>query len=106
MIIRLYLFDFAFIYYLLAFVEDLSFHLEDCRICVWNAGDGSLVHSLTGHTASVSPVLYLFPNPQSLFSVLFLCRAVQVCSISKHAQLCFWTNKVEMWSYFSNWIQF
>ncbi|XP_022633725.1 uncharacterized protein LOC111241150 [Vigna radiata var. radiata] len=22
----------------------------DCRICVWNASDGSLVHSLTGHT--------------------------------------------------------
>lgn len=28
----------------------------DCRICVWNAVDGSLVHSLTGHTASVSDV--------------------------------------------------
>lgn len=26
----------------------------DCRICVWNAVDGSLVHSLTGHTESVS----------------------------------------------------
>ena len=26
----------------------------DCRICVWNASDGSLVHSLTGHTESVS----------------------------------------------------
>lgn len=31
----------------------------DCRICVWNAGDGSLVHSLTGHSQSVSGV-YLF----------------------------------------------
>lgn len=29
----------------------------DNRICVWNASDGSLVHSLTGHTASVSMVL-------------------------------------------------
>jgi len=28
--------------------------LADCRICVWNASDGSLVHSLTGHTESVS----------------------------------------------------
>lgn len=33
----------------------LVFHLfADCRICVWNAVDGSLVHSLTGHTDSVS----------------------------------------------------
>ncbi|KAF9620986.1 hypothetical protein IFM89_015808 [Coptis chinensis] len=24
----------------------------DCRICVWNAADGSLVHSLTGHNES------------------------------------------------------
>ncbi|KAM7275956.1 hypothetical protein ACFE04_017822 [Oxalis oulophora] len=28
--------------------------IMDCRICVWNAVDGSLVHSLTGHTESVS----------------------------------------------------
>lgn len=28
----------------------------DCRICVWNAVDGSLVHSLTGHSESVSIV--------------------------------------------------
>ncbi|PON72397.1 Guanine nucleotide-binding protein, beta subunit [Trema orientale] len=28
--------------------------IMDCRICVWNAVDGSLVHSLTGHSASVS----------------------------------------------------
>lgn len=28
----------------------------DCRICVWNASDGSLVHSLTGHSESVSGV--------------------------------------------------
>ena len=26
----------------------------DCRICVWNASDGSLVHSLIGHKESVS----------------------------------------------------
>ena len=29
------------------------FHVADCRICVWNAAYGSLVHSLTGHTESV-----------------------------------------------------
>ena len=29
-------------------------HDADCRICVWNAADGSIVHSLTGHTDSVS----------------------------------------------------
>ncbi|CAN4091708.1 unnamed protein product [Withania somnifera] len=27
--------------------------IMDCRICVWNAVDGSLVHSLTGHTESI-----------------------------------------------------
>ncbi|XP_022760678.1 bromodomain and WD repeat-containing protein 1-like isoform X2 [Durio zibethinus] len=27
--------------------------IMDCRICVWNAADGSLVHSLTGHTDSI-----------------------------------------------------
>lgn len=32
----------------------------DCRICVWNAVDGSLVHSLTGHSESVSAVIFLF----------------------------------------------
>ncbi|GKV31365.1 hypothetical protein SLEP1_g40061 [Rubroshorea leprosula] len=26
--------------------------IMDCRICVWNAADGSLVHSLAGHTES------------------------------------------------------
>lgn len=30
--------------------------IADCRICVWNAVDGSIVHSLTGHTDSVSNV--------------------------------------------------
>lgn len=39
----------------------------DCRICVWNAADGSLVHSLTGHTQSVSGS-YSF-----LFSFFFNC---------------------------------
>lgn len=24
--------------------------IMDCRICVWNARDGTLVHSLNGHT--------------------------------------------------------
>jgi len=28
--------------------------IMDCRICVWNASDGSLVHSLIGHKESVS----------------------------------------------------
>lgn len=32
----------------------ILFSVADCRICVWNASDGSLVHSLTGHTESVS----------------------------------------------------
>ena len=32
----------------------------DCRICVWNAVDGSLVHSLTGHTESVSGLTFPF----------------------------------------------
>ncbi|KAI3752431.1 hypothetical protein L2E82_24463 [Cichorium intybus] len=31
-----------------------KFILErDCRICVWNANDGHLVHSLTGHSESM-----------------------------------------------------
>ncbi|EEF47272.1 WD-repeat protein, putative [Ricinus communis] len=34
--------------------------IMDCRICVWNASDGNLVHSLTGHTAS-SYVLDVHP---------------------------------------------
>ena len=69
MIIHLYSFDFAFIHRfvirsLLFFrtsilTEYMSFHLEDCRICVWNAVDGSLVHSLTGHTESVRPIICL-----------------------------------------------
>ncbi|KAL5996374.1 hypothetical protein ACLOJK_026451 [Asimina triloba] len=64
--------------------------IMDCRICVWNAVDGSLVHSLTGHTESVSveffvpnlalmtyisfDLLYLVPYSIGLFSV-FVARA-------------------------------
>ncbi|KAL0016611.1 hypothetical protein SO802_003680 [Lithocarpus litseifolius] len=36
-------------------VELIEWIFKDCRICVWNAVDGSLVHSLTGHTESVYP---------------------------------------------------
>jgi WD40 repeat protein len=32
----------------------------DCRICVWNASDGSLVHSLIGHKESVNLVIVFF----------------------------------------------
>ncbi|CAK7326373.1 unnamed protein product [Dovyalis caffra] len=40
----------------------------DCRICVWNAADGSLVHSLTGHTQSTY-VLDVHPfNPRIAMS--------------------------------------
>nr|GMD76560.1 PH-interacting protein [Ipomoea batatas] len=42
--------------------------IMDCRICVWNAVDGSLVHSLTGHTASTY-VLDVHPfNPRIAMS--------------------------------------
>lgn len=42
--------------------------IMDCRICVWNAADGSLVHSLTGHTASTY-VLDVHPfNPRMAMS--------------------------------------
>ncbi|XP_062083588.1 uncharacterized protein LOC133789944 isoform X2 [Humulus lupulus] len=42
--------------------------IMDCRICVWNAVDGSLVHSLTGHSAS-SYVLDVHPfNPRIAMS--------------------------------------
>ncbi|XP_050376385.1 uncharacterized protein LOC126793802 isoform X2 [Argentina anserina] len=42
--------------------------IMDCRICVWNAVDGSLVHSLTGHNAS-SYVLDVHPfNPRIAMS--------------------------------------
>ncbi|EPS73773.1 hypothetical protein M569_00983, partial [Genlisea aurea] len=42
--------------------------IMDCRICVWNAVDGSLVHSLTGHTNSTY-VLDVHPfNPRIAMS--------------------------------------
>lgn len=42
--------------------------IMDCRICVWNASDGSLVHSLTGHSASTY-VLDVHPfNPRIAMS--------------------------------------
>ncbi|CAM8973292.1 unnamed protein product [Rhodiola kirilowii] len=42
--------------------------IMDCRICVWNAADGSLVHSLTGHTQSTY-VLDVHPfNPRMAMS--------------------------------------
>ncbi|KAM7258435.1 hypothetical protein ACFE04_014176 [Oxalis oulophora] len=42
--------------------------IMDCRICVWNASDGSLVHSLTGHTESTY-VLDIHPfNPRIAMS--------------------------------------
>ncbi|KAJ6318166.1 hypothetical protein OIU76_013666 [Salix suchowensis] len=42
--------------------------IMDCRICVWNAADGSLVHSLTGHTQSTY-VLDVHPfNPRIAMS--------------------------------------
>uniref|UniRef100_A0A2N9IR39 Fibronectin type III-like domain-containing protein n=1 Tax=Fagus sylvatica TaxID=28930 RepID=A0A2N9IR39_FAGSY len=45
--------------------------IMDCRICVWNAVDGSLVHSLTGHTES-SYVLDVHPfNPRIAMSAGF-----------------------------------
>ncbi|KAK6941080.1 Bromodomain [Dillenia turbinata] len=42
--------------------------IMDCRICVWNAVDGSLVHSLTGHSESTY-VLDVHPfNPRMALS--------------------------------------
>ncbi|XP_057956949.1 uncharacterized protein LOC131150327 [Malania oleifera] len=42
--------------------------LMDCRICVWNAVDGNLVHSLTGHSESTY-VLDVHPfNPRIAMS--------------------------------------
>ncbi|PIA61119.1 hypothetical protein AQUCO_00300561v1 [Aquilegia coerulea] len=42
--------------------------IMDCRICVWNAADGSLVHSLTGHSESTY-VLDVHPfNPRVAMS--------------------------------------
>ncbi|XP_019428466.1 PREDICTED: bromodomain and WD repeat-containing protein 3-like isoform X1 [Lupinus angustifolius] len=50
--------------------------ITDCRICVWNAIDGSLVHSLTGHTAS-SYVLDVHPfNPRIAMSAGYDGRTI------------------------------
>lgn len=95
---------------LLALTEYLSSLLEDCRICVWNAVDGSLVHSLTGHTESVRPnsfFFFLVENLHNLSSIFLyphpfciLCGAnfspLETC-------LVFVGLKVEICSYFSYW---
>ncbi|KAK4758713.1 hypothetical protein SAY87_020014 [Trapa incisa] len=50
--------------------------IMDCRICVWNAADGSLVHSLTGHNAS-SYVLDVHPwNPRIAMSAGYDGKAI------------------------------
>ncbi|KAK2457064.1 WD40 domain-containing protein [Trifolium repens] len=50
--------------------------IMDCRICVWNAVDGSLVHSLTGHTES-SYVLDVHPfNPRIAMSAGYDGRTI------------------------------
>lgn len=67
----------------------LLFLPVDCRICVWNASDGSLVHSLIGHTESVSVLIVVcfqvWLNCFMLFNVLesnlnltfILCKEVE-----------------------------
>ncbi|XP_050218722.1 uncharacterized protein LOC126669321 [Mercurialis annua] len=48
----------------------------DCRICVWNAADGELVHSLTGHTDSTY-VLDVHPfNPRIAMSAGYDGRTI------------------------------
>ncbi|KAH7296782.1 hypothetical protein KP509_26G038600 [Ceratopteris richardii] len=50
--------------------------IMDCRICVWNAVDGSLVHSLTGHTKSTY-VLDVHPyDPRIAMSAGYDGRAI------------------------------
>ncbi|XP_010544972.1 PREDICTED: PH-interacting protein [Tarenaya hassleriana] len=50
--------------------------IMDCRICVWNAADGSLVHCLTGHTES-SYVLDVHPfNPRIAMSAGYDGRTI------------------------------
>ncbi|KAJ1407727.1 WD40/YVTN repeat-like-containing domain superfamily [Sesbania bispinosa] len=50
--------------------------IMDCRICVWNASDGSLVHSLTGHTESTY-VLDVHPfNPRIAMSAGYDGRTI------------------------------
>lgn len=39
-------------------------HRADHRICVWNAVDGSLVHSLTGHDKQVLILFKLSSVPE------------------------------------------
>ncbi|GMH08553.1 hypothetical protein Nepgr_010393 [Nepenthes gracilis] len=50
--------------------------IMDCRICVWNAADGSLVHSLTGHSESTY-VLDVHPfNPRLAMSAGYDGRTI------------------------------
>ncbi|XP_050237494.1 uncharacterized protein LOC126687133 isoform X2 [Mercurialis annua] len=50
--------------------------IMDCRICVWNASNSALVHSLTGHTAS-SYVLDVHPfNPRIAMSAGYDGRTI------------------------------
>ncbi|GLT99021.1 hypothetical protein SLE2022_164900 [Rubroshorea leprosula] len=50
--------------------------IMDCRICVWNAADGSLVHSLAGHTESTY-VLDVHPfNPRIAMSAGYDGRTI------------------------------
>ncbi|KAK8489689.1 hypothetical protein V6N13_032049 [Hibiscus sabdariffa] len=50
--------------------------IMDCRICVWNAADGSLVHSLSGHTDSTY-VLDVHPfNPRIAMSAGYDGRTI------------------------------
>ncbi|XP_022741670.1 bromodomain and WD repeat-containing protein 3-like isoform X2 [Durio zibethinus] len=50
--------------------------IMDCRICVWNAADGSIVHSLTGHTDSTY-VLDVHPfNPRIAMSAGYDGRTI------------------------------
>ncbi|KAG4946248.1 hypothetical protein JHK87_042255 [Glycine soja] len=59
--------------FVLAAIMDI---LSDCRICVWNASDGSLVHSLTGHTESTY-VLDVHPfNPRIAMSAGYDGRTI------------------------------
>lgn len=40
----------------------------DCRICVWNAVDGSLVHSLTGHDKQVGIFVWISEFQRLLYT--------------------------------------
>ncbi|KAI5067562.1 hypothetical protein GOP47_0018090 [Adiantum capillus-veneris] len=50
--------------------------IMDCRICVWNAVDGSLVHSLTGHTKSTFVVDVHPFNPRIAMSAGYDGRVI------------------------------